>query len=100
MGEPKAELTAAESKEESMIESLFRARRQFALLCILLTGLSVFTPAFAQLDYDTYDIYQAGNIVGVIYVPLRGADPSVYTEYWIMSNRYVYPRSEERRVGK
>lgn len=48
-------------------------------------------PAFAQPDYDTYDIYQGGNIVGVIYVPERGADMSVHTEYWVMSNRYVYP---------
>ena len=77
--------------EEVNMKTLFRARRGFALLCLILASLSIGIPAFAQLDYDTYDIYQNGAIVGVIYVPLRGADTSVYNEYWIMSNRYVYP---------
>jgi hypothetical protein len=74
-----------------MIQNLFRARRVLAVLCVLLASLCFCIPAFAQLDYDTYDIYQGGNIVGVIYVPARGADTTVYTEYWVMSNRYVYP---------
>lgn len=80
-----------------MLRSIFRVRRCFAVACILLAALSIITPAFAQLDYDTYDIYQGGNIVGIIYVPMRGADPSVYAEYWVMSDRYVYP-SEKNPV--
>jgi hypothetical protein len=51
------------------------------VLCVLLASLCILTPAFAQLDYDTYDIYQGGNIVGVIYVLQRGPDTSVYAEY-------------------
>jgi len=74
-----------------MIQHLYRAKRFLAVLCVLLASLCMLTPAFAQLDYDTYDIYQGGNIVGVIYVPMRGPDTSVYAEYWVMSNRYVYP---------
>jgi hypothetical protein len=74
-----------------MIQRLFRARRSLVVLCVLLASLCVLTPAFAQLDYDTCDIYQGGVLVGTIYVPERGADTSVYAEYWIMSNRYVYP---------
>lgn len=74
-----------------MIQRISGARRFLAVLSILLVSLCILTPAFAQLDYDTYDIYQNGNIVGVIYVPQRGPDPSVYAEYWVMSNRYVYP---------
>ena len=73
-----------------MIQNLYQAKRFLALLCVLLASLCILTHAFAQLDYDTYDIYQGGNIVGVIYVPQRGPDPSVYAEYWIMSNWYVY----------
>jgi hypothetical protein len=73
-----------------MIQNLYQAKRFLALLCVLLASLCILTPAFAQLDYDTYDIYQGGNIVGVIYVPQRGPDPSVYAEYWVMSNWYVY----------
>jgi len=76
---------------------VFQSRRVFAVLCLILASLCLWTPAFAQLDYDTYDIYQGGNVVGVIYVPVRGPDPSVYNEYWIMSNRYVYP-SEKNPV--
>ena len=74
-----------------MIRKILQTRRLFAVLCVLVAGLSILTPAFAQLDYDTYDIYQRDNIVGVIYVPLRGADTSVYNEYWVMSSRYQYP---------
>ena len=59
-----------------MIQSLIQARRKFALLCVLLAALSICTPLHAQLDYDTYDIFQNGMNVGVIYVPVRGADPS------------------------
>ena len=44
---------------------------------IVLAALSFITPAFAQLDYDTCDIFQGGNVVGVIYVPPRGPDTSV-----------------------
>jgi hypothetical protein len=80
-----------------MIQSLFRARRVLAALCVFLVSLCLSIPAFAQLDYDTYDIYQGGNIVGVIYVPERGPDTGVYNEYWVMSNRYVYP-SERTKV--
>lgn len=71
--------------------------RKLALLFVLLATLALSTPLFAQLDYDTYDIYQNGALVGVIYVPERGADPSVYAEYWIMSNHYQYP-SEKNPV--
>ena len=81
-----------------MIQRLFQARRKFAVLCVLLAALSICTPVFAQLDYDTYDIFQNGSIVGVIYVPERGADPSVYAEYWIMSDRYQYP-SEKNPIN-
>jgi len=81
-----------------MIQRLIQARRKFALLCVLLAALSICTPLFAQLDYDTYDIFQNGINVGVIYVPVRGADPSVYAEYWIMSDRYQYP-SEKNPVA-
>ena len=31
-------------------------------------------------------------------MPERGPDTSVYTEYWVMSNRYVYP-SEKNPVS-
>lgn len=79
-----------------MIQNLHRAKRFLALLCVLLASLCILTPAFAQLDYDTYPIYQGGNIVGVIYVPQRGPDTSVYAEYWVMSNRYVYPSERIR----
>ncbi len=77
-----------------MIQTLYRAKRFLALVCVLLASLCILTPAFAQLDYDTYDIYQGGSIVGVIYVPQRGPDTSVYAEYWLMSNRYVYPNEK------
>ena len=80
------------------MQRLFQARRKLALLCVLLAALSICTPMFAQLDYDTYDIFQNGVDVGVIYVPERGPDSSVYTEYWIMSNRYQYP-SERNQVA-
>lgn len=76
---------------------LNRTWRKLAFVCVLLATLSLCAPLFAQLDYDTYDIYQNGMLVGVIYVPQRGADPSVYAEYWIMSNKYQYP-SEENQV--
>jgi hypothetical protein len=81
-----------------MLKNLLHARRKFGLLCVLLAFLSISTQVFAQLDYDTYDIYQNGVDVGVIYVPARGADPSVYSEYWIMSGHYVYP-SETNQVA-
>ena len=74
-----------------MIQNLYRAKRFLATLCVVLAGRCILTPAFAQLDYDTYDIYQGGNIVGAIYVPQRGPDTSVYEEYRVMSNRYIYP---------
>ena len=80
-----------------MLRNLFCFRRRLAAACVLLAALSFITPAFAQLDYDTFDIYQGGNIVGVIYVPQRGPDTSVYAEYWVMSNKYVYP-SEKNPV--
>ena len=80
-----------------MIQRILQTKRIFAMLCVLAIGLSILTPAFAQLDYDTYDIYQNGNVVGVIYVPVRGVDTSVYNEYWVMSNRYQYP-SEKNPV--
>jgi hypothetical protein len=80
-----------------MIRKILQTRRIAAVLCLLLASLAFVTQASAQLDYDTYDIYQNGNIVGVIYVPVRGPDPSIYNEYWIMSNRYVYP-SEKNPV--
>jgi hypothetical protein len=67
-------------------------------LLILLVAASLLTPAFAQLDYDTYDIYQGGALVGVIYVPQRGPDTSVYNEYWIMTDHYIYP-SEKNPVS-
>lgn len=81
-----------------MIGKLIQNWRKSALLAVLLAVLSVCTPVFAQLDYDTYDIFQNGVDVGVIYVPVRGADPSVYAEYWIMSDRYQYP-SERNPVA-
>lgn len=71
--------------------------RFVALIGVIVAALAVISPLAAQLDYDTYDIYQGGSIVGVIYVPQRGPDTSVYAEYWIMSNRYVYP-SEKNPV--
>ena len=61
-------------KETKRIRNLYRAKRFLAVLCVLLAGRCVVPSAFAQLDYDTYDIYQGGNIVGVIYVPQRGPD--------------------------
>jgi len=81
----------------NIIRNLFIVRPGMAATCILLAVLSFINPAFAQLDYDTYDMFQGGNIVGVIYVPQRGPDTSVYAEYWVMSNRYVYP-SEKNPV--
>jgi hypothetical protein len=80
-----------------MILSCLRARRMFAVVCLLLAGLCVATPAFAQLDYDTYDIYQGGVLVGTIYVPQRAADQPIYSEYWILFANYVYP-SEKNPV--
>lgn len=77
-----------------MLRNLFSVRRRLAAACLLLAALSFITPAFAQLDYDTYDIYQGGNLVGTIYVPERGPDTSVYAEYWVMSDRYVYPNEK------
>lgn len=75
-----------------MFQNLIPIKRTLATLCVLLVSLCFLTTsAFAQLDYDTYDIVQGGVIVGVIYVPQRGADTSVYSEYWVMSNHYVYP---------
>jgi hypothetical protein len=74
-----------------LIRKLFPLRRLFATLCLLAAGLAFLTTANAQLDYDTYDIFQNGSLVGAIYVPQRGPDTSVYNEYWIMTNRYIYP---------
>ena len=79
-----------------MIRSFIKAKRTLAT-CVLLAGLCIWTPAFAQLDYDTYDVYQGGALVGTIYVPQRGPDSSIYFEYWVVSNRYIYP-SEKNLV--
>jgi hypothetical protein len=62
------------------VKRLFQVKRVTAVLSLLMAMLCLWTPAYAQLDYDTYDIYQGGNIVGVIYVPQRGPDPTVYAE--------------------
>ena len=78
-----------------MIQRLLQAKRKVAVLCVLLAALALCTPAFAQLDYDTYDVLQNGVVVGVIYVPQRNTDQSVYqsvyAEYWVLSDRYLYP---------
>jgi len=74
-----------------MFQNMIRFKQTVAVICVLLASLCFLSPAFAQLDYDTCDIYQGGNLVGVIYVPQRGPDTSVYSEYWVMSSRYVYP---------
>lgn len=76
---------------------MIQKKRLISAICLFLVCLCCVTPAFAQLDYDTYDVFQNGNIVGVIYVPVRGTDTSIYTEYWILSSRYVYP-SEKNLV--
>lgn len=73
------------------MQEFIRTRRVAAVVCAFLAMLAICAPASAQLDYDTYDIFQSGHIVGVIYVPERGADQSIYAEYWIVTNRYVYP---------
>ena len=44
-----------------MIRSFIKAKRTLAT-CVLLAGLCIWTPAFAQLDYDTYDVYQGGAL--------------------------------------
>ena len=55
-------------------------------------SLCILTPAIPPSLITTPMIFtQGGNVVGVIYVPQRGPDTSVYAEYWVMSNRYVYP---------
>ena len=76
-----------------MLKNPIQIKSKLAGLCAILVmlGFLTATPAFAQLDYDTYDIYQGGVVVGWIYVPARGPDTSVYSEYWVMSSRYAYP---------
>ena len=76
---------------------MFSKKKLISAICLLLVCLCFVTPAFAQLDYDTYDVFQNGNVVGLIYVPVRGTDTSIYTEYWILSSKYVYP-SEKNLV--
>jgi hypothetical protein len=84
-----------------MIQRFLHTKRTLAVLCLLLALLAICTPAFAQLDYDTYDIYQGGVLVGTIYVPERSTDQataqSVYAEYWILFPNYIYP-SEKNPV--
>ena len=85
-----------------MLKNFVRAKRTLAVLCVLLAGLSMVTPAFAQLDYDTYDIYQTQGevrtLAGTIYVPQRAPEQPVYSEYWVLFPKYVYP-SEKNPVS-
>ena len=51
------------------------------------------TTVFAQLDPGSFPIYQNGAQVGVIYVPDRAANSSLYAEHWILFPNYVYPNA-------
>jgi hypothetical protein len=74
--------------------SLFPTKRVLAALCIFLMGQSLVTPASAQVDPGEYQIYQGGVVVGIIYVPERGPDPTIYAEYWVLSSHYIYPSAK------
>jgi hypothetical protein len=74
-----------------MIQTFFTARRVLSAVWLLLASLCTLTPANAQLDSGTFQILQGGVVVGLIYVPERGPDPSIYAEYWVLSSHYTYP---------
>lgn len=85
-------------KRETTIHKFLQTKRTLALLCLLLALLSICTPAFAQLDCDTYDISQGGALAGTIPAPERSTgqatNRSVYAEYWILFSHYTYPREK------
>ena len=64
-------------------------RRSFAIGALIACLCA--TTAFAQLDPGSFPIYQNGAQVGVIYVPDRAANTSLYAEHWILFPNYVYP---------
>jgi len=79
-----------------MIRRFLQQKRKVAALCVGMLALGMWTSAFAQLDYDTYDIYQTAvgaepTLVGTIYVPQRAAGQEVYAEYWVLFPGYTYP---------
>lgn len=85
-----------------MIRSFLQHRR-IAALCGLTAILGLWTPASAQLDYDTYDIYQTvtgteARLVGTIYVPERATNQEIYAEYWVLFPGYIYP-SEKNPIN-
>ena len=79
-----------------MLQTFVRQQRRAAILCTLILILGFWTSAFAQLDYDTYDIYQNAPgvdrlLVGSIYVPQRAPGAELYVEYWVLFPGYTYP---------
>jgi hypothetical protein len=80
----------------------FLHHKRIAVLCAMMALSGMWNSAFAQLDYDTYDIYQTlvgaeRTMVGTIYVPQRATNQQIYAEYWVLFPKYVYP-SVERPV--
>jgi hypothetical protein len=63
------------------------------LILLLLVGALL---SFGQLDPgmkagSAFDIWQAGNKVGEIYIPARQPGVSHYDEHWVLFPDYVYP---------
>ena len=67
-----------------------------ALLLALLLARSA-PPAHAQLDPTggrSLEIWQGGEKVGEIYVPVRPAGATTYAEHWVLFPGYVYPSGD------
>ena len=61
-------------------------------LALLLACLGALTAGFAQLDPGSCGIFQNGQKVGEIYVPVR-LDQGLYAEPWILYPNYAYPNA-------
>ena len=62
--------------------------------------------AFAQLDPTgiktgaAFDLYEADNKVGEVYVPARDTHANYYLEHWVLFPNYVYPGPKNLAIIK
>ena len=60
-----------------------------ALIVLICLTVSI---ASAQIDVGSFQLFQNGSLVGVIYVPAHASE-SLYAEHWILFANYQYPNA-------
>ena len=75
-----------------MINRFSNYMKRSFVIGVLIASLGA-TTVFAQIDPGSFPIYQNRIQVGVIYVPDRAANTSLYAEHWILFPNYVYPNA-------